>query len=294
MENEIRLVLLVIGAIIILAILWDGLRRQRRDREQLQKTKATAANIEPKMVLREILELDEESVPATVAAGGGVETIFASNAWQAVKQETVVKHELSAVEEPVREVITTAATITTIEPIMAVEEKAPASLPTIIAVIEPAQAPVEPVVVMTTTAATKRQNQLIMFTVVAAGEKLFGGFSLLQSLLNRGFRFGEDKIFHYHQGGEPQGKQLFSLAAATNTGEFELSKMASFTCKGLVIFMNSRDHGLDSAEIFGEMVEVTEALAKDLNNAELRIGQSAAWEEAHLARLHKNLVDAIE
>ncbi|OGT31111.1 MAG: hypothetical protein A3E87_04310 [Gammaproteobacteria bacterium RIFCSPHIGHO2_12_FULL_35_23] len=330
MENEIRLVLLIIGAIIILAILWDGLRRQRQERSHVQKDLASKMKAESQTVLREILQLDEKPLVSAYAAN---KMAYSASEKAFLKEELVVaetanfenEYDISVQEEVSAEVTEVAfleeetSQPAETEPVMFAQEerlltespvssnppvaKATGGLSTaelstfkeqtFASEFEEKKASSEAAITTPVSEPPKKQSQLIMFTIVAVSDKAFGGFSLLQALLNQGFKIGEDKIFHYYQEQEFPGRRLFSLAAATKTGVFELSNMASFSCRGLVLFMNSLDHGVDSAAIFGEMVEITEALAKDLKHAELRIGQSAPWDEAHLARLHKNLANTI-
>ncbi len=315
METEIRLVLLVIGALVILAILWDGLRRQRRAHQPVKKP----VQEQQREVLREALALEpeEESV---------VEVEVESSVKRAAaKAECLseLEHVSKAAEQPAKhqwheetgeEDSSTASdealwqSTTTLPPQTAQQPEHPAITPEPVeqqiasqpAVSEPVvhepveevkevvEPPLSPSPAVAPVPASKSVvDELVIFTIVAPDDKSLGGFNLLQALLNNGFRFGEGNIFHYHLHNDPNAEKLFSLAAASETGEFELSNMANFTCKGVVVFMNSGEHEMPD-EVFTEMVEVTERLAKALN-AELRIGQTAVWDEAALQTIHDRL-----
>ena len=131
--------------------------------------------------------------------------------------------------------------------------------------------------------------KIIIFHLIAHGKRVFGGFSLLQVLLEQGFYYGDMGIFHYYQKYHEQGKKLFSLAAATPTGDFPISDMASFQCNGLILFMYPEEH-MHPATVFDEMVTAAEKLAKSLQ-ADLKIGRDKLeWNEDNLAYWYQQLV----
>jgi len=275
-ESEIRLVLLVIGCLLIIAIFWDGLRRQRN---RQQKVSAQALSAEELALARQVLNesLQEDSFDADVVESKSQHnqaafTAHVGNIAAATMIEADDDFDQSVINESDE-----------------IEEEALEGSEIKEEQFEP-QTPAAPVAETKPEAAKpaqKTDNRVVMFTVVAPEGKSFGGFKLLQVLLNNGFRFGDMNIFHYHENREASGKKLFSLAAATNTGEFQLSNMANFHCKGLVLFMNTaeQDH---SQAVFEEMVEVTESLAETLEG-KLCIGESGVWDEAQLKALHKSL-----
>lgn len=102
----------------------------------------------------------------------------------------------------------------------------------------------------------------IIFLRASAGQP-YGGYELLQSLMSCGLAFGEQNIFHrYEQSGE-QKIILFSIAAATKTGELNPEKMAGFTCQGLSLFLTLNDHMYPSVH-FELMLDAARQLAEDL------------------------------
>nr|WP_304985336.1 cell division protein ZipA C-terminal FtsZ-binding domain-containing protein [Coxiella-like endosymbiont] len=50
-------------------------------------------------------------------------------------------------------------------------------------------------------------------------------------------RYGEKNIFYRHEMKTGRGQILFNLASVNKPGTFELSKMGSFSCPGLVLFL---------------------------------------------------------
>lgn len=130
--------------------------------------------------------------------------------------------------------------------------------------------------------------KLILFHIVARRKRGLGGFSLLQVLLDHHFRYGDMGIFHYYEKTHQEGKRLFSLASATKTGDFPISDMASFQCKGLILFMYPEEHA-HPAKVFDEMVKVAEQLAESLE-ADLKLGRDKLeWNEANLAHWYRQL-----
>lgn len=130
--------------------------------------------------------------------------------------------------------------------------------------------------------------KLIIFHLLARRKRVFGGFSLLQVLMDHHFHYGDMGIFHYYEKHHQEGKKLFSLAAATPTGDFPISDMASFQCKGLILFMYPEEH-TNPSQVFDKMVSIAEQLAEALQ-ADLKIGQDKQeWNEDNLAYWYQQL-----
>ncbi|CAM4418475.1 MAG: Cell division protein ZipA [Legionellaceae bacterium] len=104
---------------------------------------------------------------------------------------------------------------------------------------------------------------LIVLHVMALPGSIFLGYTLLQSLLTVGFRFGEMNIFHRHEQLTGQGKILFSLASATEPGTFNLNDIGSLSCVGLSLFMHT-DKVDDPEQTFNLLLNTAYLLAEDL------------------------------
>lgn len=127
---------------------------------------------------------------------------------------------------------------------------------------------------------TTNPNKSLMLFLVANNEQEFAGYELLQSLLASGLRFGEGKIFHKHQNDNGQGTILFSLAAATASGTFDLQNMDSFSVRGLCLYMHTSGNTNIDNERFDEMLAVAKNLADDLQARLLDEKQQIFGEES--------------
>ena len=103
----------------------------------------------------------------------------------------------------------------------------------------------------------------IMLYLKAEDDKPYQGYELLQALLSNGLRFGEMNLFHRHVEKTGKGEVLFSMAAATQEGIFDLQKMGDFTCSGLILFFNLGACA-DSMLAFNTMLETAGELTQDL------------------------------
>lgn len=259
-----RLILLAIGAVIILAILWDGLRRKKQQQRRVEEDRffdkgepsiddgAAQSNeeIETQEHQHEPAFMHKESPPASEQ--------------QIIRDEHVEKE----VEEH------------KVEPATTIEAHANDVLEEIKEQVHVHVRPVHDVPEV-------NMPDVVWFTIVADEEKPFGGFSLLQVLLSNGFRFADDKLFYFHQNREASGQKLFGLAAATQDGVFDLSNMARFNCKGLIMFLHTKDHP-DLSSAFNEMIDVAENLAEDLE-AELFVEQDTPWNAGNVDALRNSL-----
>jgi cell division protein ZipA len=120
-------------------------------------------------------------------------------------------------------------------------------------------------------------NDLLVLTIVAKSGTQFGSYDLLQSIYAAGLEFGDMNIFHYYIPSEPGKVRLFSLASATEPGEFDLDRIGNYFCSGLTLF-TQLDHVPDPRAAFTFMLKAAEQLAEDLNG-ELRAGPRRPWDD---------------
>lgn len=103
---------------------------------------------------------------------------------------------------------------------------------------------------------------LIVLRIIAFPGKPYMGYELHQALFDMEMRFGEMNLFHrYAKAGSD--RILFSVAAATSTGEFSLENMGSFSCHGLLLFMKliPRTKLMDNFDL---MLDTARQLAEEL------------------------------
>ena len=104
---------------------------------------------------------------------------------------------------------------------------------------------------------------IFSITILASPPLKFEGYNLLQTILANRLNYGDMQIFHRHDHNTSPRKVLFSLASINKPGDFDLDKMGSFSCDGLVLFMNATNHH-DPQLAFNEMLETATQLAEDL------------------------------
>jgi cell division protein ZipA len=79
-------------------------------------------------------------------------------------------------------------------------------------------------------------SDLIVLHAMADSDKPYQGYDLLQALLANNLRFGERHIFHRYDPETGAKLPLYSVTSLNKPGTFELPKMGSFSCDGLIFF----------------------------------------------------------
>lgn len=111
---------------------------------------------------------------------------------------------------------------------------------------------------------TQDKPPIVMF-LLAKENRQFAGYELLQTLLSAGLRFGEGQLFHRHQFANGQGPVLCSLAAATETGVFDLQNIGAFSVRGLCLFMHASDNLTIDEERFTVLLDTARQLSEGLD-----------------------------
>lgn len=110
----------------------------------------------------------------------------------------------------------------------------------------------------------EEEPSLMMFLLAKENRNIVG-YELLQSVLSVGFRFGEGHLFHRHQHVNGQGPILFSLAAATERGVFDLQNMGTFKARGLCLYMHISGNTTIDADRFSIMLTTAKQLSEHLD-----------------------------
>jgi cell division protein ZipA len=105
----------------------------------------------------------------------------------------------------------------------------------------------------------------LMLFISAKENRQFAGYELLQTLLAVGLRFGEGLLFHRHQFANGQGPILCSLAAATETGVFDLQNIGAFSVRGLCLFMQTTPNSSINKERFSVMIDTAKQLCEGMD-----------------------------
>lgn len=224
MEQTIRLVLLVIGAIIVLWILYDGIKRQKRLKAEVHTDENTN-------------DIDES---APDCSDEKIEYAF-----EGVEDNTPNSAVVDEIKEDTSDEIS-------------VDKN------TIV-------------------------DDVIMLMIVPEKEQEFSGSVLLQTLFSHDLHYGDKHFFHHYSvASENLDKPLFSVASASETGEFDLNLMRENSYRGLVVFMEPNKH-LHPADVFDLMVEVAHNLAAGLHG-KLLSGDQQPWSDKVAAEIRTALL----
>ncbi len=280
--QDLRLILIVVGAIAIIALLLHGLWTSRKERSSVFRDR-------PHKRLKQ-----EEKEPAFEEQDEGVGEVVVRR--QADKPEPafgpVVAEEASprqsppqqpAAEKPFRAaqpdyqypLFTQAqgAGQSAAEP---PAEAQPAPQPDVQDVEAPEEAQIKPQPVAEPPQPDKpaaqpeeaRKETVLVLHVAAHPGGIINGEALLQGILQAGFQFGEMNIFHRHLNPAGSGPVLFSLANMVKPGSFNPDEMADFTTPGISIFMMVPSYG-DAGQNFKLMLQSAQRIADDVGGVVL-------------------------
>jgi cell division protein ZipA len=128
-----------------------------------------------------------------------------------------------------------------------------------------------------------KKNDFLTLSIIAQASQPFASYELLQTISAAGMQYGLMNIFHYYH----NKKILFSLASATEPGEFDLNNVGSLSCTGLTLFFNAAT-AAEPQLAFNRMLDVAEQLAEDLEG-ELRANPCTPWSDATLKQYQERI-----
>lgn len=108
----------------------------------------------------------------------------------------------------------------------------------------------------------KNRKNVMLFLLAKEGK--FSGFDLLHILLAQGLRYGDKQIFHYYED-NGKGRHIFSVAAATEDGVFNLNTLKEFSVNGLCMFFEPQENKTLDTQSFKSMYEMALKLSEALN-----------------------------
>ena len=116
----------------------------------------------------------------------------------------------------------------------------------------------------TTKTVEQAEMEVIVLNVHCSGEQPFVGTKLFDSMQKHGLQYGEMDIFHRHADLSGTGKVLFSVANMMQPGTLKHDDPAEFTTKGISFFMTLPCFG-DGGQNFKLMLKTAQQIADDLS-----------------------------
>lgn len=108
------------------------------------------------------------------------------------------------------------------------------------------------------------EMQVIVLHVHCSGEEAFVGTKLFDSMQQNGLIYGEMDIYHRHSDLSGNGKVLFSVANMMQPGTLQHDDPATFTTKGISFFMTLPCFG-EADQNFKLMLRTAQQIADDLS-----------------------------